>query len=40
MYMYRRSGNFRVKKLWYDKVSCKKIFIGTTPYRVSTNITH
>ena len=28
---YRRSGNFRVKKLSYDKFSCKKIFVGTTP---------
>ena len=40
MYMYRRSGNFCVKKLLYDKFSCKKIFVGMTPYRVSTNSTH
>ena len=33
--IYRRSGNFRVKKLSYDKFSCKKIFVGTTPYRIS-----
>ena len=35
--IYRRSGNFRVKKLSYDKFSCKKIFVGTTPYRISDN---
>ena len=35
--LYRRSGNFRVKKLSYDKFSCKKIFVGTTPYRISVN---
>ena len=34
---YRRSGKFHVKKLSYDKFSCKKIFIGTTPYRISVN---
>ena len=34
---YRRSGNFRVKKLSYDKFSCKNIFVGTTPYRTSIN---
>ena len=28
---YRRSGNFRVKKLSYDKFSCKKNFVETTP---------
>ena len=27
---YCRSGNFRAKKLSYDKFSCKKNFIGTT----------
>ena len=37
VYMYRRSGNFRVKKLSYDKFSCKIIFVGTTPYRISVN---
>ena len=37
---YRRSGNFRAKKLTYNKFSCKKIFIGTTPYRVSVNSAH
>ena len=31
---YRRSGNFCVKKLSYDKLSCKEIFVGTTPYRI------
>ena len=35
--MYSRSGNFRVKKLSYDKFSCKEIFVGTTPYRISVN---
>ena len=35
--LYRRSGNFRVKKLSYDKFSCKKIFVGTTPYHISVN---
>ena len=25
--MYRRSGNFHVKKLSYDKFSCKNIFV-------------
>ena len=34
---YRRSGNFRVQKLSYDKFSCKNIFVGTTPYRISVN---
>ena len=34
---YCRSGNFRVKKLSYDKFSCKKNFVGTTPYRISVN---
>ena len=34
---YRRSGNFRVKKLSYDKYSCKKNFVGTTPYRISVS---
>ena len=34
---YRRSGNFRVKKLLYDKFSCKKIFVGMTPYCISIN---
>ena len=37
---YRRSGNFRIKKLSYDKFSCKEIFVGTTPYRVSVNSAH
>ena len=37
---YRRSGNFRVKKLSYDKFSCKKMFVGTTPYRISINSAH
>ena len=36
---YRRSGKFRVKKLSYDKFSCKKIFVGTTPYRIIVNST-
>ena len=35
--IYRRSGNFRVKKLSYDKFSCKNIFVGTTPYRIIVN---
>ena len=35
--IYRRSGNFRVRKLLYDKFSCKKFFVGTTPYRISVN---
>ena len=35
--IYRRSGNFRVQKLSYDKFSCKNIFVGTTPYRISVN---
>ena len=30
-------GNLHVKKLSYDKFSCKKIFVGTTPYRISVN---
>ena len=34
---YHRSSNFRVQKLSYDKFSCKKIFVGTIPYRVSVN---
>ena len=34
---YRRSGNFRVKKLSYDKFLCKKIFVGMTPFRISIN---
>ena len=34
---YRRSGNFRVKKLSYDKFSFKNFFVGTTPYRISVN---
>ena len=34
---YRRSGNFRVKKLSYNKFSCKKFFAGTTPYRININ---
>ena len=37
VYKYRRSGNFRVRKLSYDKFSCKNIFVGTTPYRISVN---
>ena len=36
-HVYCRSGNFRVEKLSYDKFSCKKNFIGTTPYRISIN---
>ena len=36
-YSYRRSGNFRVQKLSYDKFSCKNIFVETTPYRISVN---
>ena len=36
---YHRSGIFRVKKLLYDKFSCKKIFVGTTPYHISVNST-
>ena len=35
---YCRFGNFRVKKLSYDKFSCKKIFVGMTPYRIIVNI--
>ena len=35
--VYHRSGNFRVKKLSYDKFSCKKIFEGMTPYHISVN---
>ena len=31
---YRRSGNFRVKKLSYDKL---KFFVGMTPYLISVN---
>ena len=34
---YRRSENFCVKKLSYDKFLCKKIFVGTIPYRISVN---
>ena len=34
---YRRSGNFRVKKLSYDKFSCKFFFVGTTPFCISVN---
>ena len=34
---YHRSGNFHVKKLLYDKLSSEKIFVGTTPYRISVN---
>ena len=30
-------GNFRKKKLSYDKFSCKKFFVGTTSYRISVN---
>ena len=37
LFKYCRSGNFRVKKLLYDKFSCKKIFVGTTPYHISIN---
>ena len=37
MRYYRRSGNFRVKKLLYDKFSRKKIFVGKTPYRIIVN---
>ena len=37
---YRRSGNFRVKKLPYNKFSCKKFFVGSTPYHVSVNSAH
>ena len=35
--LYRRSGNFRVKKLSYDKFLCKKIFIGMIPYCIIVN---
>ena len=35
--IYRRSGNFRIKKLSYNKYSCKKFFVGTTPYRISVS---
>ena len=31
------AGNFRVMKLLYDKFTCQKIFIGTTPYHVNVN---
>ena len=37
---YHRSGNFYVKKLSYDKFSCKKISVETTPYHISVNSTH
>ena len=40
VYTVYRSGNFRVKKLSYDKFSCKKIFVGTTPYCISVNSVH
>ena len=36
--LYRRFGNFRVKKLSYDKFSCKKNFVGTIPYCIGVNI--
>ena len=35
--IYRRSGNFRVKKLSYNILTCRKVFVGTTPYCVSVN---
>ena len=38
--VYCRSGNYHVKKLSYDKFSCKIFFIGTTPDRVSVNSVH
>ena len=38
--LYRRSGNFRVKKLSYDKFSCKNFFVGTTFYHVNVNSAH
>ena len=37
---YCRSGNSCVKKLSYDKLSCKKSSVGTTPYHISANSTH
>ena len=33
---YLRSGNFRVKKLSYDKFSCEEIFVGMTPCHVTS----
>ena len=39
-YNYSRSGNFRIKKLSYDKFLCKKVFVGMTPYRISINSAH
>ena len=35
--IYRRCGKFHLKKLSYDKFSCKIIFVGTTPYHVKVN---
>ena len=37
---YRRYGNFCVRKLLYDKFSCWKFFVGTTPYHVNVNSVH
>ena len=37
---YRRSGNFHAKELLYDKFSCRKFFIGMTPYYVNVNSVH
>ena len=37
MTQYRRSGNFRAKKLSHDKFPHKKIFVGTIPYHISVN---
>ena len=36
-FLYHRFGNFCVKKLSYEKFSCKKFFVGTTPYCTSVN---
>ena len=38
--IYRRSGNFCVRKLSYDKFLCRKFFVGTTPYYVNINSAH
>ncbi len=32
-----RSGNFHVRKLSYDKLSYRKIFVGMAPYHVNVN---
>ena len=36
--IYHRSRNFRGKKLSYDKFSCKRNFVGMTPYRISVKL--